>query len=742
MENCIPKNFAISGTAGFSLTFTEPFRTIRTHIQNRTKFLKTENNEDLFREECIKLADYLIGKMSPPKSISPTMWEALLKFYLNHYFKDLTKYGGCPMILKKEDKELLKLKYKEDYFCKKRRSDLNVIEIIRKRNSGKCENTCLTKCKEYNNWIKQIYNEFNEKRNLFESCYKIEPRKKTKKLTKESICDIMNEETFKELPYCLNVNSVESTEHLRENENKILPEKSQDTPQIMPKPQGQQEEHLKFTPATRDEQQPEISPESPVQHPPEDSQELLQHVSLETAETEASDMQDSTKETIDIQPIVITSLKTSRDPDNADITSAGNNRFPSPVIQETQASPSRKYTELTHQASSYTSVQFPLKNLHSTGNLKKNKKTRRRQVKFLRLLVPSFSKNKNKILIDDHLDQPIYDEKEIIKKIKINELTKNVNLSKQKKDRSKTIIEVHMEVLEECKNEEWETKKLAFLEICIKELEISQCTSSNILKNFELMQNIDTCSDNEKQKILWNELIEEHKNLSEKLKNEHWFNNMKKDWKREQTHQKKGEALNKEFSNQNKNTLLLEREKDLWRQWISKMHATLEHHLEQDGLRGLNAELHNVLDEYVNEETQNNVSLLNTEELKQKGCYKDLYKYIRKKLLAKMCILVFMIILEECKKEDIIENTESYFDSSINELKREVNLGKKTEIANNLIDTDKNVLENKENIDHKEEPNFRNEINDWTRDDDTYVNFIINDEEVNKSIDVPGKNTL
>ncbi|SBS99135.1 hypothetical protein PMALA_067520, partial [Plasmodium malariae] len=95
-----------------------------------------------------------------------------------------------------------------------------------------------------------------------------------------------------------------------------------------------------------------------------------------------------------------------------------------------------------------------------------------------------------------------------------------------------------------------------------------------------------------------------------------------------------------------------------------------------------------------------------------------------------------------CKKEDIIENTESYFDSSINELKREVNLGKKTEIANNLIDTDKNALKNKENIDHKEEPNFRNEIYDWTRDDDTYVNFIINDGEVNKCIDVPGKNTL
>ncbi|SBT00278.1 STP1 protein [Plasmodium malariae] len=97
----------------------------------------------------------------------------------------------------------------------------------------------------------------------------------------------------------------------------------------------------------------------------------------------------------------------------------------------------------------------------ASGLFKQKKKIRRRQVKFLRLLVPLFSNNISKRFTDNNLENPIYDNEEIIKKIKINELTKNVNSSKQQKDRSKTMIEVHMEVLE-CRNEDWENNKEAF----------------------------------------------------------------------------------------------------------------------------------------------------------------------------------------------------------------------------------------------------------------------------------------
>ncbi|SBS99246.1 surface-associated interspersed protein 8.2 (SURFIN 8.2) (SURF8.2), partial [Plasmodium malariae] len=103
------------------------------------------------------------------------------------------------------------------------------------------------------------------------------------------------------------------------------------------------------------------------------------------------------------------------------------------------------------------------------GLLKKRKSIKRRQVKLLRILIPSQSNRKKKILTHDHPENTIYDEEQIIKKLKIHEhhIIKNIKSSKQKKDRFKTIIEVHMEVLEEFRNEEWEHKKGEFLELCL-----------------------------------------------------------------------------------------------------------------------------------------------------------------------------------------------------------------------------------------------------------------------------------
>ncbi|SBT01766.1 STP1 protein [Plasmodium malariae] len=669
MENCIPKNFALSGLAGFGLQRTQPFRTITAHIQDKTNFLKTLKDKDLFRNECKQLADYLIGNMSPPKFTSPTMWEALLKFYLNHYFKDLTKYGGCPMILKKEHKELLELKYKEEDFCKKRSSDLNVIESIRKRNSGKCENTCLTKCKEYNNWIKQIYNEFKEKRNLFENCYKIEPRKKTKKLTKESICDIMNEETFKELPYCLTVNSVESTEHLLEN--KKLQSGTEGIDQIIPKTQNQNIDRP-ITP----EDQNELELQFSSQVPPK------------LIEGEALEIQDSTKETNHLQPLTNASLEAANSSEDVHVASEVTNELSSSTVQDIQLSHDREITQPTNSVSTYTLAHSPPKIPHTpgdkytssilislfalTGMFKKKKKIRRRHVKFLRLLVPSFSHKKSKIFTDDPLEHTIYDDEEIIKKIKINEFTKNVNLSKRTRDRSKIIVEVHMEVLEEFRNKEWENIQDEFLEICIDEFtKEDNITFPNLIDDDLIIENIKCVSDIKKQNILWNKWIQRHRNLSQNLKKDDWFNNLKDEWKREVSYIQEMEEIKKKSSNENQKVSFLEREKDIWRQWISKKGMIIQQYFDQYWNNGLAEELRNISDEWVNEDTKNYVSLLNVEELKHKENYEELYKYIKKKLLTKFCILVLIAVLEECKKEVNLENRESYLDRSINEWKGE-----------------------------------------------------------------------
>ncbi|SBT87646.1 STP1 protein [Plasmodium malariae] len=691
MENCIPKHFTLSGMSGYSLTRREPFRTIRTYIQNKTNLLKTANNEDLFREECINLADYLIGKMSPPKSVSPTMWEALLKFYLNHYFKNLTKYGGCPMILKNEDKELLGLKYKEEDFCKKRTTVLKEIESLKQNNSGKCVSTCLDKCKTYNAWIKQMQKQFEEKKSLFKYCYtKESSKKKTKKLTKESICDIMNEETFKELSECITPNSAESTEGLLETEKKGLETQIQNTAQIISKSHVQQEIDVPTAPEAQNEIESHNSPQPPPEH----------------IKSEVSEIQHSTIETEDSQSLTDASLEKAKISEYVHVASEDTTALPSPALQGTQLSPDPENTQPTDKASTYTLARSPPQISHTTEHI-------------------------------------IYDDEEIIKKIKINELTKNVNLSKRTRDRSKIIVEVHMEVLEECINEDWENHKDEFIEICIDEFTKKDYTTYPNLKVDDLIiENIKCISDIKKQNILWNKWIQRHRNLFQNLKKDDWFNNLKDEWKREVAYVQEMEEIKKKSSNKNQKVSFLEREKDIWRQWISKKGMIIQQHLDQYWNNGLVEELQNISDEYVNEDTKNYVSLLNVEELKHKENYEELYKYIKKKLLTKLCILVLIAVLEECKKEVNLENRESYLDRSINEWKGEGYSSKKQEITENIIEYNNNDIENKRNEEfdaHIWKDCFRNEIDDWIREDDLYANSIVSDRTVDKSDEIAEK---
>ncbi|SBS96059.1 hypothetical protein PMALA_050910 [Plasmodium malariae] len=439
MENCIPKHFALSGSAGLVLQRTQQFKTIRAHIQNKTNFLKTAKNEYLFREECKQLADFLIKNMSPPPYTSQHMWVSLLKFHLHHYFKDITNYGGCPMILKKEHKELLELKYKEEDFCKKRTRDFKEIERLKKTNSGKCESICLEKCKAYNAWIKEMQKQFEEKKSLFKNCYtKESPKKKSKKQIPEPVCNILDQNTFKELSECITPNSVETTESLLETESKGLETQIQNTDQIIPKSHVQQETDVQVTPEHPTEIESHIS-----QPPPE-------HI-----KSEVSEIKHSTKETEDSQSLADASLEKAKISEDVHVASEDTNESSPPTVQDMQLSPDRENTQTTDKSSIYTLAHSPPQIPHTTGTtlnprdkytssilislfaltgmFKKKKKISRRHVKFLRLLVPSFSNKKSKIFTDDPLEHTIYDDEEIIKKIKINELKKKCKFIKANK---------------------------------------------------------------------------------------------------------------------------------------------------------------------------------------------------------------------------------------------------------------------------------------------------------------------
>ncbi|SBT01366.1 STP1 protein, partial [Plasmodium malariae] len=358
----------------------------------------------------------------------------------------------------------------------------------------------------------------------------------------------------------------------------------------------------------------------------------------------------------------------------------------------------------------------------------KKKKIKRREVKFLRILVPSYY-NRNKFLRHNHLEYPINEEEENIKKIKIQEhnMNKNENVSYGKKDRSITIIEVHMEILEECRNKEWEYNKGEFLAICQEVLTKKENRTYTNLKDDEVvMDNIKCTNEIEKQKSLWSKWVERHNIFLEKLRKKDWFNNLKNDWKEERSYIKNSEKLRKYLSNENEKDLFLERKKDIWRRWVSRKGSIVEKYLEEDLFEKLREEIYNMIDTYENEGSKDDILFMNKEELEKKENYEVLYKYFKTKLLEKLCILVFMMVLEECKNEEYIENMESHFDNSINECMTGKNLDIRPENENNLIDINVDVLENRKNnnINAYEEEIFRDVLEEWIRENDTHVNSL------------------
>ncbi|SBT01010.1 STP1 protein [Plasmodium malariae] len=193
-----------------------------------------------------------------------------------------------------------------------------------------------------------------------------------------------------------------------------------------------------------------------------------------------------------------------------------------------------------------------------------------------------------------------------------------------------------MEVLEECRNEEWENNKEECLKICIDEFTKKEYNAYSNLTNDDLItENIKSSNDIEKKNILWNKWAERHRYLFAKLKKEDWYNNLKNEWKKELAYIQGIEELKKKSSNENRKIPFLEIEKDLWKQWISENCNIIEQYMEQKWLKVLTEKLQSISEECVSEETINYISLINIEELQNKENYKELYKYIKKKLLTK-----------------------------------------------------------------------------------------------------------
>ncbi|SBT58282.1 STP1 protein [Plasmodium ovale wallikeri] len=260
-------------------------------------------------------------------------------------------------------------------------------------------------------------------------------------------------------------------------------------------------------------------------------------------------------------------------------------------------------------------------------------------------------------------------------------------MKKKKKKKKITLIEVHIEVLEELKNNEWELHKDDFLEICLqgfvhKENDIySNFTNSELSVNS--VKNKKTIQDIEKQENLWNYWIEDHRDILEKWKEEEWFQILKNDWKKER------QIYQNEISNLRENVLKepeynsIYSQKDIWKMWISKQANHMEMFKQEEWFNSIINQQNKKKDNYDMKE-YNNISNTNTTGLKNKKTHDKLYR--KKCIIEKVMVQIHMMVLEECVKEDIIKNKELYLDNFIQDINNQ-----------NNQDENQNVLEENNN---------------------------------------------
>ncbi|SBT83672.1 STP1 protein [Plasmodium ovale] len=277
------------------------------------------------------------------------------------------------------------------------------------------------------------------------------------------------------------------------------------------------------------------------------------------------------------------------------------------------------------------------------------------------------------------------------KLLKINRYKQK--LQKKKKKNKKTLIEVHMEVFEEYKNDEWELHKGDFLEICLRGFINEENETYQKFANSELIvnntKNEKTIEDIQKQEILWNNWIENHRNILEQWKEKEWFHILKNNWRNEQQkYKEKNDKLRENILNEQETHSIVS-QKDIWKQWISKQATLVDMFNKEDWFKSMvyvqDREKNNY---HVNE--YKNTSITSQTELKNE---KTNYEHCRSKnIIQKLMVQIHMMVLEECIKEDIIKHNELCIDNFIEDIHNQNNYNEKRNILQCNTD-DFNVLE-------------------------------------------------
>ncbi|SBT73613.1 hypothetical protein POWCR01_000135600, partial [Plasmodium ovale] len=235
-----------------------------------------------------------------------------------------------------------------------------------------------------------------------------------------------------------------------------------------------------------------------------------------------------------------------------------------------------------------------------------------------------------------------------------------------------------------------------FLEICLRGfINEGNETYQKFLNSKLTINNIKnekTIEDIQKQEILWNNWIENHRNILELWKKEKWFHVLKNKWRNEeQKYKEKNNKLQENILNEQE-THSIVNQKDIWKQWISKQATLIDLFNKEDWFKSMVYVQDKEKDNYhINE--YNNISVTSKTELKNE---KSNHEHGRNKNIIQILIVqIHMMVLEECIKEEMIKQKELCVDNFIEDIHNKNNYDEKGNIP--PCDTDDfNVLEYEE----------------------------------------------
>ncbi|SBT56737.1 STP1 protein [Plasmodium ovale wallikeri] len=248
---------------------------------------------------------------------------------------------------------------------------------------------------------------------------------------------------------------------------------------------------------------------------------------------------------------------------------------------------------------------------------KKRKKRQKRQldIKKIQEESPSFDKITNYSVNDMPYENKTHDDNNIYTKIKIQKsiINKNISLPKKKKNNRKAIIDIHMELLNEYKNDEWELNKNDFLQICLEEFIREQNKIYSNSENTNLvMKNISIQNTKEDKMVLLDKWTERCRPIWEKFKSENAFKVLQYGWKKEEKKYLENiEQFENNILNENTKISYKEIKKEIWRRWMTKQAKFIGQFTQEKWFKSLVKQIEDVSDEYKIGEIKDDIFVLN-----------------------------------------------------------------------------------------------------------------------------------